>query len=728
MMRGRSILLTLVAVCFALAFGAEGYSKIDPWTNSFLGPWQDVLIEHGLYRIDDNPVLGRTIDMFIKTDGSQGCVNAIRELGVQVNTVIGDRLTARVPLDLVDELVKLDEVIYIQAGKQLEPLNNLGVLETGADNVHSGTSPLPRGFTGSAVLAAVIDGGIYWNHPDFKCGGSTRIQYLWDQSVDGSPPAGFSYGTEWTASQINGGSCTEVDGDDDGGGHGSHVAGSVFGNGAASSGTYAGMAPDADIIFVKTPMSDVQLVDATNYCFQKADAIGKAISVNMSIGGHYGPHDGTSPCPDMISDLTGAGHIISIAAGNENGMVGHAGYTATSETTYTDFYSGYTDYVAIDLWYPASGSINIGVAAWDFETFEFLAFTGLAAPGDSGTIYMEDPYGYPLGYVKVDATETSNPYNGDRHVIIEVMGEAGMDLTAVGWDLVVSGSGRFDSWILMNGEFDTYTEGYWIGGDNDYMVGIPGDAANAVTVASYVTREAWTDIDGNYHTEEGVYLDDISNFSSHGPTRDGRTKPEIAAPGQFIISTLSGDLTETVELHESMIDYYYQKMEGTSMACPHVTGAIALLLERDGTFTPAEIKSILASTAVSDGYTGSVPNYIWGYGKMEIFDAMCYAGIERDVKGSKPVVPHLGQNFPNPFNAVTSVGYYLPEAAHVKLTIHDVIGRQMALLVDEEQSAGIHTVKYFASDDMANELPTGIYFCKLTVGDHAQTRKMILAK
>jgi subtilisin family serine protease len=99
----------------------------------------------------------------------------------------------------------------------------------------------------------------------------------------------------------------------------------------------------------------------------------------------------------------------------------------------------------------------------------------------------------------------------------------------------------------------------------------------------------------------------LSSFSSRGPTRDGRTAPTLAAPGQAVMSALVG-ATGTAQ---------YQSMSGTSMAAPHITGAIALMLQATPSLAQPAIVDCLTSTARSDAQTGAVPNNAWGAGKMD---------------------------------------------------------------------------------------------------------------
>ncbi|MBD3162769.1 MAG: S8 family serine peptidase, partial [Candidatus Eisenbacteria bacterium] len=126
----------------------------------------------------------------------------------------------------------------------------------------------------------------------------------------------------------------------------------------------------------------------------------------------------------------------------------------------------------------------------------------------------------------------------------------------------------------------------------------------------------WDAIDGNHYQVNGENpVGDISSFSSWGPRRDGGQKPDLAAPGSWIMSAWA----DQNQVDQSQIDPggEHKIISGTSMATPHVAGVIALMLEKDPTLTPAEVKSLLTSTARTDGWTGSVWNQKWGYGKLD---------------------------------------------------------------------------------------------------------------
>jgi hypothetical protein len=81
------------------------------------------------------------------------------------------------------------------------------------------------------------------------------------------------------------------------------------------------------------------------------------------------------------------------------------------------------------------------------------------------------------------------------------------------------------------------------------------------------------------------------------------------------------------------------------------------------------------------------------------------------------------KNYPNPFNPETNITYTLKNAAHVKLTVYDRLGREVAVLVDEQQSEGEYTITFDASN-----LPSGIYFYRIKTPEKIEVKKMVFAK
>ena len=103
-----------------------------------------------------------------------------------------------------------------------------------------------------------------------------------------------------------------------------------------------------------------------------------------------------------------------------------------------------------------------------------------------------------------------------------------------------------------------------------------------------------------------------------------------------------------------------------------------------------------------------------------------YTGIPSSVKKINENLPEkfsLLQNYPNPFNSMTNVKWQMLNAGYAKITVYDLMGRETAILVNEKLQAGTYEVKWDAGN-----LPSGVYYYKLTAGEYSEVRKMILIR
>jgi subtilisin family serine protease len=222
-----------------------------------------------------------------------------------------------------------------------------------------------------------------------------------------------------------------------------------------------------------------------------------------------------------------------------------------------------------------------------------------------------------------NATGGRNPSNGDHEAYIRLSGTTSGDR----WRITVTdagGGGRYDAWLIDD-------SARILNGDSDMTIDEPGNARGVITVGAYNTKAAWPSLSGG-QTFPGYVYGQITDFSSRGPTRDGRRKPEVCAPGAWVIAALSTGATSL--LSYTHVDGVHAAEQGTSMAAPHVSGSIALLLSLDPTLEVAEVRDLLTSTASADAFTGTVPNETWGWGKLD-----AKAAVDAATAASPPVEP-----------------------------------------------------------------------------------------
>lgn len=618
--------LALVALTLGAAFAQP--SKLDPRARAALASMRGGT-SAAQARIEGLAVDPTgDLDVFIVGDVSRAELEAA---GARVRTEVPGAgiFTAYLPTDAVDAVAALAGVRSIHGAALCEPELDVSVPTTGASLLR-GAGPAFTGLNGQGVLLGDVDSGIDFDHGDFEdAGGNTRLVNLWDQtSAVGPAPAGFAIGREWTPAEINGGLCTETDTD----AHGTHVMGilggdgSQTGNGVAAH-TYAGMAPLADLLMVKTTFFSTDILDGVTYIFGRATALGKPACVNLSLGSHYGPHDGTSPFEAGLSALSGPGRVVVKSAGNERSStnIRHAEvFAAGAGTSATMSITGSANnrIIGIDGYYEASENLNVQITTPGGTVIGPIpvGFINAAYPGTltaNGYVYVENG-------AFVTAT-------GDPEVYIEIRGQTAASANG-SWTFTFipvtlgAASGEVDLWRFFNSA--GISGNFVVGADNGTeIVSEPGNAVEVITTGAWTSKQSWIACSGSPTTFTGTPAPgNLATFSSPGPTRDGRMKPDITAPGIAIGSTRSFDLVSACPpgLSAFLADGENHLVNaGTSMAAPHTTGAVGLLMQKYGmAVTPAFAKSFFAARATVDGFTGAVPNKDWGAGKLNLGDLL----------------------------------------------------------------------------------------------------------
>jgi minor extracellular serine protease Vpr len=682
-------------------------------------------------------------DVFIQLN-DPAALNAVLNLGIKTRSQVGDILVARAPIEVLSALAEEPGIRRIEISTKRQAKLDSSIADIGADLVHQGTD-LPQAYQGEEVVVGVIDSGIDFTHPDFSDQNGSRIQYLLEYTEGGGQ-------NEWTKSIIdsNPGSITQRDGDGSGG-HGSHVTGIAAGGGQMNS-AMKGVAPASDIIFVKGVREqdsdggfvDTDVIAGCQYIFNKADQMGKPAVINLSIGGHFGPHDGTSLYEQSLSGLVGPGKLIVAAAGNEGDDFIHAGGNATTNVlNETVFIADSADQRAgISMWYETGVISAVAVFAYDAQ-FNFLGQAQSIGVGYSLDSYPVVVNNDTLGFVTIDAQTTQDPNNGDGNAIfvIDNNNNPAIDISDVIWAVgsQTVTDGRVDLWTLTGGRFYDQVVGFpnetEMPGNNDYSTGPPATAQKVISVGSYVTKNSWINIDdGSYTLSPPPTVATLSAFSSKGPTRDGRISPDITAPGQFIFSALSSHLTEGIGYSRLAVlqGGGYQGQNGTSQASPHIAGTIALMLQVKNDLTYDETIQFFSETARTNQYTGNTPNNNVGPGYLDAYAAVKkVVGLVNSVENTDHTLPGsfvLKQNYPNPFNPSTNIEYSLATVNQVALKIYNVTGQQIKTLVNKTQKAGTYTIQWDGTNDTGQYVASGIYYIKLKASQFVQTRKMVLMR
>ncbi|MBF2067296.1 MAG: S8 family peptidase [Calothrix sp. C42_A2020_038] len=503
--------------------------------------------------------------------------------GIVVNQSAGQVRTAYLPIDGLDALSEEEAVQRIKPSRKMKLL-----MDVAPNRVKLPEFKNKTGLTGKGVLIGIIDSGIDAKHPAF----AGRILRIWDQTISGPGVAEGSYGAEFTKELLT------VSQDTDG--HGTHVAGIA----AGVDENYTGVAPEAELVVVKSDLQDAHIADAVRYVFRVARELGKPAVVNLSLGGHADAHDGSDSLSKIIDAETGPGRIVCCAAGNEgNDNIHGQSLVAPSSINSMRFNvpPNQAGIVWLNGWY-SNAKLEV----------QLRSPSGLVTPWQK-VVTEGNPaqeYNLPDARVRV-VTPGADAANGDYNFFVQIRGVRASQVTGGIWQLRLrnntSNSTRVDVWTIDNSGSVFFT-GKSV--QDTTKIGSPGAAASAITVAAYTTKAKYNDIDGK-EREVGLEIDTISEFSSEGPLRNNAQKPDVAAPGAMIVSTMSSNAGFDRSM---MINSKFVIMAGTSMACPFVTGLVALLLQRDPSLTPEQVKELLRKNSTIPEKPQGTFDPKWGFG------------------------------------------------------------------------------------------------------------------
>lgn len=626
---------------FLLSFFSAQLPKLDRTFRAILDNKQDIKSKKAVDFSTGSTIKLKDIEISAK-NSSQVFYSAIiytknaqvlKDKGINIQAEYPSFVTALVTVDDLEVLQSLPEVTAVKAPRNIPVNNEIAVAQSGAALLHNGALNNTK-YIGKGVLVGIIDTGIDWTHPDFRDPADqtkSRILKLWDQTLSsgaGNPPANFSYGREYTKADIE----AELAGTGNGyvremdiHGHGTHVAGTAAGNGAAlSSKKFAGMAPGADLVIVKGgdgSFSETNVINAVKYFQTVATSLNRPIVVNMSLGGQFSAHDGSGPQEQAIDNFTksGPGRVVVLSAGNDNGDNIHSRNViapgesstitliASSNTSSSDIleyilYSDKNTDIAVEVTNPDGNKVSVptnsSISEVPFGSNDFLASAENLVDSNNNNRFLDFYVGRANGSTK----DTVGNW------IIKITNNGTDSITTDGW-LVFSMKDTNKNPLI---EVDK--------GDSQYFIGTPASASTAITVASYAGRLSWYSNSASNGYGFGGSVEGIAPYSSIGPLRNGNQKPDVAATGHFIGSALPSNLVKPKDPY-NIDGKYYQVMSGTSMASPVVAGAVALLLEMKPNASAQEVKNLIINNTQKDNATGTVPNTTWGFGKLDVFQS-----------------------------------------------------------------------------------------------------------
>ena len=536
----------------------------------------------------------------------------VREGATLGQTAAGWLVTARVPIARVESIRQAATVKSLKAAQQLRP-----VLSATVPEINATPQQLPTGLLtvgGEEAVVGIVDFGADFAHGNFRHdNGSTRLAAIWDQGglTDASSP--FGYGRRHGQAAIEAalqagdpygalGYGPEPDTPVSRGSHGTHVMDIAAGNGRGSG--VPGVAPRARLVFVEVAASDiawegeevvgsefgdsVQLLEALRFLFDEAGT--RPCVVNVSLGTNGGPHDGSSLVEQGIDLLVAEqpGRAVVIAASNSFDDGIHAAGSVPAGGA-VDLGWEIPPTVAaqseLEVWYSGSDKFRVELLAPDGDSL------GSVPLGGNGRIRAND--GTTLLFVSHRAAD---PNNGDNVVgiFLEERVPSGV------WTVRLHGEqvsdGAFHAWIERN---DQSQSAFVQPHDNTHTLGSISCGQLSLVVGSYDAHKP---------------AKPLSWFSSAGPTRDGRQKPEVSAPGHDVLAAHSRTGTGVT------------RKSGTSMAAPAVTGTVALLLSeaaaRGQTLDAASIRRLVIDAARDNPPPAGAWHDRYGHGRIDAAAAL----------------------------------------------------------------------------------------------------------
>ena len=497
------------------------------------------------------------------------------------------------------------------------------------------------GVNGKGVLIGVIDFGFDTHHPAFlDSTGKTRFLAIWDPNLPKEKGAPYNLGRVRYQAQLQADSAF---GQNEGDLHGTHVASCAAGSDRGS--PYYGVAPEASLMGVnlstKNEAADFEtnVANGIQWLFHEADSLKLPCVVNLSLGNsHFGPHDGTSMFDRFLDSLAAPGHIIVGAAGNSGKKSLHAAFNLSA----ADTLGAFSRLPAVaDLWGEKGKAFKVEFLLADSASGDYmvssayLSTTTVRLRPVTDTITWVNPVSKRTVFLALTfVSERANAANGRSHFefVVEPVPKKDSlsDLRGLMAGFRLVGPGLVHAWNADDAPWLSLGITGFRNGDNGYSISeVGGTSKSIISVGGYVSKNEFTDYQGASHSElVDQKVGELATWSSHGPTLDGRIKPDLCAPGRVVVGALSSALTHP---YDWMLPYIvswppapdgrrrYMAVEGTSQAAPVVTGVAALMLELNPKLTGAQIKSQLMQTAYHDTFTGALasPDSLWGAGKLD---------------------------------------------------------------------------------------------------------------
>ncbi|MDE5703668.1 MAG: S8 family serine peptidase, partial [Bacteroidales bacterium] len=387
--------------------------------------------DYGLQFVTDGKTKAETLMLpvwltFQSEAVSEQALAAAEALGFKPQTRLKTICTGLIPVARVEALAAVAGLRQLQVGQRAQACMDLtrkAIRLDALQDDHVLDLPEWPSLRGEGVIIGIVDGGIEYEHPNFRDPDdkeTLRIRRVWSQGEsNGAPPDGYDYGVELSTPERILSAGFSKDNET----HGTHVGGIAAGSGAGT--VYRGVAPKADLVMVPTTLMTNHILDGIQYIRSYAGQERKPCVVNLSIGSQIGPHDGTSAFDRALDEMKAPGFIVVGAAGNDGDLPLHIGYDFNPAAGDTVFHTQVQitpsyRYGYIDIWSHDSSSFAVSLSLVDSETGRIAARTAYYSARSEESLEDEpmDFGDYGQGYLT--ASSEWDAINGKRRILLMI--------------------------------------------------------------------------------------------------------------------------------------------------------------------------------------------------------------------------------------------------------------------------------------------------------------------
>ena len=532
-----------VAACWIVLIatrcaGATGLPKLDTWNRIQM----EKIIEAG--QIEQLRCSREKLSVILRVRSPEEDLKRLKKVGVIPRCVAGTTITAEVPAGRLEELTRMKSVLNLKV----------------CDIRHR---PLSLPVRPKGPVVGIVDVGFVWKRAAFMDEkGRSRIVAFWDQKGGGARGPILStdptYGIEYAGEEIERlFAATRVD---IAPGHGGAVAAIAAGNDSILCET--GMLPSksgkasSSVVMVRTTKDEGDVIDAVGYIKKRCQQWGVRCVINLSYGKHNGPHDGSSFLSGALEVMASDSCLIVVSAGNDGGMPIHA-HTVVQDSASVgfDIFNGTTpspsEGVLLSAWYDAHETVEVGVYSPSGERY------GPVRP------HSWKEWDAAQGNI-VLANGISHAPGTDQEILLVIQDDTKYSIESGRWSLYfVSPSNRALAVDL------------WIVSAKGYSCVFDPEQASPSALSDVCTSKEVISV-GGYLEDEGSYV--IAPGSAMGPTKDGRSAPDVLAPWNAPVAQDGEDVLQ---------------IDGTSFSAAFVTRTIARIWASFPDVSGQEIRDFL---------------------------------------------------------------------------------------------------------------------------------------